>query len=166
MVKIKTNLKIVICILVIAIGSVYGWHRFQTLPPPGPGITDSEAIRMPVWKGAIKIWQRYLIFGSGVETFAYSYYLDRPAEHNLLSEWDFLYNKAHNEYLNILATTGSLGFLSYLSLLGGTIWLIKKNPSLLGAYVSILVTNFFGFSVVIIGLYFFLIPAFYEIFET
>jgi putative inorganic carbon (HCO3(-)) transporter len=161
--KINFRLKIGICILVFIVGSLYGWHRYQTLPPPGPGVTDSEAIRKPVWEGAVKVWQRYPILGSGVETFAYSYYLDRPAEHNLLSEWDFLYNKAHNEYLNILSTTGTLGFLSYLSLLGGTLWILRRNPSLLAAYTTILVTNFFGFSVVIIGLYFFLIPAFNEI---
>ncbi len=109
-----------------------------------------------------------------METFAYSYYQDRPVEHNMLSEWDFLYNKAHNEFLNILATTGTVGFLSYLGIIGFFAVHVLKGltlqrqgetlvNALFAAYVSILVTNFFGFSVVIIGLYFFLIPAFYEI---
>ncbi|MBI4099735.1 O-antigen ligase family protein [Candidatus Microgenomates bacterium] len=124
------------------------------------GVSESGDIRKVVWSGALKVWQRYPIFGSGVETFAYAYYLDRPAAHNLLSEWDFLYNKAHNEFLNILATTGTVGMLAYLGLIGTSIWLLRKNPSLLAAYVSILVTNFWGFSVVIIGLFFFLLPAF------
>jgi O-antigen ligase len=49
-----------------------------------------------------------------VETFAYSYYNFRPAQHNQLSEWDYLYNKAHNEFLNFLSTTGAFGLATYL----------------------------------------------------
>lgn len=81
------------------------------------GGTDSGEIRMIVWKGAIDVWRRYPLLGSGVETFAYSYYLDRPVAHNHVSEWDFLYNKAHNEFLNLLATTGIVGVFSYVLLL-------------------------------------------------
>ena len=60
------------------------------------GGTESGKIREIVWKGALQVWLHYPIFGTGVETFAYSYYKYRPAEHNLVSEWDFIYNKAHN----------------------------------------------------------------------
>ncbi|MCG2692375.1 O-antigen ligase family protein, partial [Microgenomates group bacterium] len=56
------------------------------------GGSSSLLIRRVVWQGAIDIWKHYPLFGSGVETFAYSYYNFRPASHNLLSEWDFLYN--------------------------------------------------------------------------
>ncbi len=133
---------------------------------PTISITESGDIRNIVWEGALKVWQRYPVFGSGVETFAYSYYKDRPVAHNLVSEWDFLYNKAHNEYLNILATTGLVGTLAYLSILGVyTWWFLKSKKDVLtialyAGWTTILVTNFFGFSVVIIGLFFFLIPAF------
>lgn len=129
-------------------------------------ISESGDIRSVVWQGAIDVWKRYPIFGSGVETFAFSYYLDRPVAHNMLSEWDFLYNKAHNEFLNILATTGTVGMITYLSIIGVFTWWVwkqKKNllvVTLYAAYASILVTNLLGFSVVIIGLFFFLIPAF------
>jgi O-antigen ligase len=54
------------------------------------------------------------LFGTGVETFAYAYYFVRPQAHNLTSEWDYLYNKAHNEYLNYFATTGFIGLGTYL----------------------------------------------------
>ena len=163
-------------VVTVITGSLVGWHWYQNLPTPGPGITESEAIRKPVWEGAIKIWQRYPVFGSGVETFAYSFYLDRPASKNLDSEWDFLYNKAHNEYLNLLATTGTVGIVTYFSvILTFIFWIIynlkftihnSNHQMVLGlaaAYISILITNFFGFSVVIIGLYFFLIPAFAQL---
>ncbi|MBI2009943.1 MAG: O-antigen ligase family protein [Candidatus Chisholmbacteria bacterium] len=87
-------------------------------PPPlvETGGSDSGVIRQIVWQGAIDVWRHYPILGSGVETFAYSYYNFRPPEHNLVSEWDFLYNKAHNEYLNFLATTGLAGLGTYLLL--------------------------------------------------
>ena len=168
-VPISNKLKLLTCAVALIIGSVVGIKWYQNLPAPGPGVTDSEAIRKPVWEGAVRVWERYPVFGSGVETFAYSFYKDRPASKNLDSEWDFLYNKAHNEYLNLLATTGTIGFLSYLGILGVfSIWIIRRRRELLvsalfAAWVTILVTNFFGFSVVIIGLYFFLIPAWAKI---
>ena len=180
LVNIPNRIKILISILVLVLGISFGIHWYQGLEPtPSGTITDSEAIRKPVWEGAIKVWQRYPVFGSGVETFGYSFYLDRPASKNLDSEWDFLYNKAHNEYLNLLATTGTVGFITYLLVIGAFCFEMLKIvqhdtkviPSatrdlvlaIFAGWVTILVTNFFGFSVVIIGLYFFLIPALCEI---
>lgn len=138
------------------------------------GGTDSSKIRLIVWEGAISAWKKNPIFGSGVETFAYAYYKTRPVAHNLTSEWNFLYNKAHNEYLNYLATTGIIGLGAYLFIIGFFLFLairILKNAdfkeeknilalALISGYLSILVTNFFGFSVVMVNLYLFLIPAF------
>ena len=136
------------------------------------GGTESGQIRFIVWQGALDIFKHNPIFGSGVETFAYSYYQYRPPEHNLTSEWDFLYNKAHNEYLNYLATTGIVGFGTYMLVIGTFIyWCIKrimdKNhnsyfiilASILAAYISYLIYNFFLFSVVIIAIFFYLFPA-------
>ena len=131
-------------------------------------ISESSDIRKIVWQGAVEIWKHYPLFGTGPETFAYSYYWFRPREHNDLSEWDFLYNKAHNEYLNFAATTGTVGLIGYLGLIGAIIfWFAKsfsktKKPltaALLAGFASILVTNFFGFSVVAVALFFFLFPA-------
>ena len=143
--------------------------------PTGIIISSSTDIRKVVWQGAIRVWQHYPIFGSGVETFAYSYYNFRLRSHNDLSEWDFLYNKAHNEYLNYLATTGIFGLSTYFLMIGWfLIWSLKKifnkNSleirnlilviSILAGYVSILATNFFGFSVVPVAILFWLFPAF------
>ncbi len=156
----------------------------QTTPPPAvesttgttsleSGGTESGEIRKIVWKGAIDVWRHYPVFGSGVETFAYSYYNFRPVEHNQTSEWDFLYNKAHNEYLNFLSTTGVVGLGSYLFLivmfLGWSVYKLKAqshttypilHTSFFAGFISILVTNFFGFSVVNVATLFFLYPAF------
>lgn len=92
-----------------------------TVAAPAGG-TESGEIRKIVWQGALDLWRTYPWFGSGVETFAYSYYQVRPVAHNMVSEWDFLYNKAHNEFLNFLATTGLVGLIAYLVLLAGIVW--------------------------------------------
>ncbi|KKR48072.1 MAG: hypothetical protein UT85_C0043G0004 [Candidatus Levybacteria bacterium GW2011_GWA2_40_16] len=126
----------------------------------------------------------------GVETFAFAYYKYKPAGQNLTSEWNFLYNKAHNEYLNYLATTGLFGLGTYIIMIAVFLWVVlakitnsfanfanklanvreKYEPispqnsifvlALVSSYMSILVTNFFGFSVVITNVYLFMIPAF------
>ena len=144
------------------------------------GGTESGTIRKYVWQGAITAWRsstKIFLIGTGTETFAFAFYQFRPAQHNLTSEWDFLYNKAHNEYLNYLATTGLFGLGSYLLLLGTFMfWFIKSQISklktqnktnefrilevaLFAGWLSILFTNFFGFSVVIMQIFLFLFPA-------
>lgn len=140
------------------------------------GGTESGKIRLIVWRGALEIFKHYPLFGSGVETFAYAYYQFRPVEHNLVSEWDFLYNKAHNEYLNYLANTGVVGLGSYSIIIITFIirlavefqapLILKRRVSnhlllfsLLASYISYLVQNIFGFSVVIIAVFFYLFPA-------
>ena len=186
------------------------WHRL-TAPqatvepaPAGPALesggTESGAIRRIVWQGAWDIARDHPLFGTGVETFAFAYYKYRPLEHNITSEWDFLYNKAHNEYLNYAATTGFVGLGAYLLMIGWfVVWSLKQVNSkyearnskqylnsneenskrfehlnlfrisdfgfrilfigLFCGWLSILVTNFFGFSVVVVALFFWLIPA-------
>jgi Ca2+/Na+ antiporter len=178
------------------------------IQPTGPvlenGGTDSGIIRSYVWLAAIRAWlsaPKTIAIGTGTETFAFAFYQYKPIAHNLTSEWDFLYNKAHNEYLNYLTTTGIFGLGSYLFLLGViTFWflthirknfLLKTNKeekvtakkmhrhlpvmntqptatesehdllimSIFLGWFSILITNFFGFSVVIIQLLLFLLPA-------
>lgn len=153
-------------------------------------ITDSADIRKIVWKGALNLGFMYPFFGTGVETFAYSYNFVRPIEHNYTSEWDFVYNKAHNEYLNYFATTGFFGFFAYIFLIISVLFYFYKKivfyqkskekflslkeefkkdnknddflflTIILFSYFTILITNFFGFSTVVINLYFYLLPGF------
>ncbi|MFH1188384.1 MAG: O-antigen ligase family protein, partial [bacterium] len=153
-----------------------------TTPAPltqGPvletGGTESGVIRKYVWQAAMNAWKttpKNMLIGTGTETFAFAFYQYKPIGHNQTSEWDFLYNKAHNEYLNFLATTGIFGLGSYLFLIGTIIfWFIKflirsqmKQSDifiigLFSGWLSLLITNFFGFSVVVTQLLFFLLPA-------
>ena len=146
----------------------------QNLTQPLPNtqainITPSSKIRMIVWEGALKLGQKYPWFGTGVETFAYAYNFTRPMAHNLTSEWNFVYNKAHNELLNYLATSGYFGLVSYLLMflvfvvLGIQAWKdpLLKNFGLfyLASLLAIFMMNFFGFSTTATNLLFYLLPA-------
>lgn len=142
------------------------------------GGTESGDIRRIVWSGALKLIQKHPLIGTGPETFAYTYYWERPVAHNNTSEWDYLYNKAHNEYLNIAATTGLLGLFAYLyfhyAVFSTSLITISKSkkinqedddnlrklyPVLGAAITSFTVTNFFGFSVIPVYLLMILIAA-------
>lgn len=131
------------------------------------GGTESGDIRKIVWSGALELVKDHPFLGTGPETFAYSYYWTRPIEHNYVSEWDFLYNKAHNEYLNFAANTGLIGLAAYLAFhyfiaaqslqvpSSKTKKAKQQNreliiflPALLASIISFTITNFFGFSVI------------------
>jgi putative inorganic carbon (hco3(-)) transporter len=148
-------------------------HEAVKAPKGAPiKITDSSVIRKIVWQGAFSLGLEYPWFGSGVETFAYAYNFLRPFQHNDTSEWDFVYNKAHNELFNYFATTGFVGLITYLLFFVMVALHIRKLfqdelnreeklllATLLAAFLSIFVTNFFGFSTSTINLFYYLIPA-------
>jgi O-antigen ligase/Flp pilus assembly protein TadD len=125
---------------------------------------DTGSIRLIIWQDAWEIFKHYPLTGSGLETFGESFYKFRPAEMNQTPEWDFLFNRAHNEYLNFMATTGIIGTLAYLGLLGSffyLVWLkIKHLPTkerlflaaATGSTVGYLVQNIFSFTVVPLAL--------------
>ncbi len=138
------------------------------------GGSESSDIRLIVWKGALEIFKQHPLFGTGVETYAYAYYQVKPVAHNLTSEWDYLYNKAHNEYLNYLATTGAFGLGTYLLIIGFfAFYAIKTtfkeekrdyfpiSAGIIAGYIAILISNFFGFSVVVVNLFLFIFPLFF-----
>lgn len=131
-------------------------------------ITDSGKIRLIVWKGAWELFKRYPVFGTGPETFGISYFFTRPAEHNMISEWNYIYNKAHNEFLNYLATEGIIGFSAYIALVIMPMiislysYLKTKNLFYLviaAGFLNININNFTGFSTTTTSLYIFLLNA-------
>lgn len=157
----------------IFLAGTIGVQKLLSPVPPSFDLnqgTDSGSLRLIVWQGAIKVWQRYPLTGSGPGTFAYSFYQDRPIEHNLTSEWDFLYNKAHNEFLNYLAETGIIGWLTYVLYLGGMAVLLWRKAArspqtesvgqaALASMIGISIAHLFGFSIVMTNVLLFLLPA-------
>ncbi|MCL5003873.1 MAG: O-antigen ligase family protein [Patescibacteria group bacterium] len=138
---------------------------------PTTSSIDTGDIRLDVWRGALNLWEsnpKVFILGTGPETFAYAFLPFRPASLNFTTEWDFLYNKAHNYYLDILSGTGLLGFFAYCWF---SFSVIKRQWStdtktlnladlLFYGWFTILVTNFFGWPTVSLSLIFFSFPLF------
>ena len=157
--KLKLSKKLIIIFSVIcALCSVI---IFKPTPvDPKLNVTSSTDIRKIIWGGAINVAKLYPFFGTGPETFAFSYYWVRPATHNTTSEWEFLYNKVHNEYLNYLATSGFIGLFAYLFFIISSITYIYKNRQfeILAAFISIQITSFAGFNVATTSLFLFLLP--------
>lgn len=77
-------------------------------------VTDEVTIdnygsgRIVIWKNALEIVPKYLWLGSGIDTFGYVYSKHSPG---------LYYDKAHNEYLQILVTEGIISLVLYLGLL-------------------------------------------------
>jgi O-antigen ligase len=175
-------------VIIILIGTPFNPLVSSSIPQsPTPALegggTESGVIRQIVWQGATELIRSHPLLGTGPETFAYTYYQARPIAHNYVSEWDFLYNKAHNEYLNIGATTGLIGLAGYIlfhiSLVYLALTKIKSKPRskaegqdqltsrsfqavVLGSIITFTVTNFFGFSVIAVYLLITLIASFFN----
>ena len=96
-------------------------------------IEDYGSGRITIWKNALKIVPKYFWLGSGIDTFGYVY---RNGGH-------VYYDKAHNEYLQILITEGIFSLILYLGLLL-TLFVdgIKSNSKL----VWVLMMAFVGYA--------------------
>lgn len=70
---------------------------------------ESGARRFLVWKEAVTLTPKYWLFGSGLDTFGEAY-------HSVFPVRDEYFNKAHNEYIQILITQGLPALLCYFTL--------------------------------------------------
>jgi O-antigen ligase len=136
---------------------------------PGQKSIDTGDIRLGVWSGALRLWfssPKNFLIGTGPETFAYAFLPYRQVSLNKTTEWDFLYNKAHNYFLDLLATTGIFGLLSFsLFSIISTSQVLKSGAPpnslqrfMLYGWATTFVTNFFGWPTVTLSLLFFLYP--------
>lgn len=75
----------------------------------GEVTVESGARRFLVWKESITLTPKYWLFGSGLDTFGEAY-------HGVFPVRDEYFNKAHNEYIQILITQGVPALICYLTL--------------------------------------------------
>jgi len=112
--------------------------------------------RIKIWKESLKVVPKYLLHGVGIDNFYYAFG-DKP-----LIYGRYYYDKAHNEYLQILITQGIFSLLCYLSLyfiivMDGLINSFKdKKIYLLLPVVGYLVQAFFNISVIEVAPIFFI----------
>ncbi len=123
-------------------------------------LSDPGYIRTFLWKGTINMIKanpKRIILGTGPETFAYEFQKYRPQELNYSSEWNFVFNKPHNYYLELLSNTGLFGTIPYLAIL--VISLRKRDKFLTPGLVALYITNMFGWPTVTTTLLFWLFLA-------
>ncbi len=120
-------------------------------------VSDTGFIRKGMAEGSFKLAissVKNFFIGTGPETFPYEFQAFRPAYLNYSSEWEFILNKPHNYYLEILVEQGILGLVMYFWLV---FYIFKRMPKILiPGFIAFLVTNFFGWPVVATSLIFWL----------
>jgi len=123
----------------------------------GYKVSDPGFIRLGLWKGSLNLFlssPKVFLIGVGPETFPYAFQPFRLNSLNYSSEWDFVFNKPHNYYLEVLTELGLVGLIAYLLILYS---LAKKLPVyILPGFVGFMVTNLFGWPVVATSLLFWL----------
>lgn len=104
--------------------------------------------RMYIWKHTLRVVPDHLAYGVGIDNFAYAFG-GKP-----LSMKSWIFDKAHNEYLQILICEGIFALLAYLAFYGsitlkGIKYSIKNNELfLILPVIGYLVQAFFNISVI------------------
>ncbi len=123
--------------------------------PQSYKVSDPGLIRLGLWKGSLGMASsdlRSLVVGRGPETFAYEFPFFREDFLNYSSEWNFILNKPHNYYLEILVESGVLTLVAYLLLIGYT--LKSKQHYLVAGLVAFYTSNVFSWPTVSTSLMF------------
>ena len=107
--------------------------------------------RMFIWKRAVNVAMAHPVLGTGPDSFFQAF---APYQQEALAVTDVYFDKAHNEYLQILVCTGFAGLISYLLLLIGALKRgfarLKKDRSVqpyLATVIAYLIQAFFNISV-------------------
>jgi len=123
--------------------------------PQSYNVSDPGLIRLGLWKGSVRTAfssPRNLLLGTGPETFPYQFPFFREDFLNYSSEWDFILNKPHNYYLEILVESGAVALVVYFFIMVKT--LKAKNTFLVAGLVGFYATNIFGWPTVCTSLLF------------
>ncbi len=93
-----------------------------------------------------------LLLGIGPETFPYEFPFFREDFLNYSSEWDFILNKPHNYYFEILVELGVIALVFYLLIMVKTLG--HENKFMVAGVLGFYVTNIFGWPTVCTSLLF------------
>ncbi|MFH1379399.1 MAG: tetratricopeptide repeat protein [bacterium] len=81
-----------------------------------------------IWRDTLSMWKSSPVFGRGLGTF--HIYFPEYASEKLKKIWPqhkYIINDAHNEYLQILAESGIVGFSLFWWIIGAYLWIIWKR---------------------------------------
>jgi O-antigen ligase len=118
-----------------------------------------------LWQAAIKIVTARPLIGTGPDTFGQSYFWVRPKAHNQIPDWDLIYNKPNNQYLQVATGSGILGLTTYIAIIASVIYVFKKIKKdklsilIFSGWIGVIVANFFSSVSSTSQLTFYLFPA-------
>ncbi len=100
---------------------------FSITPPIGEGAQNPiyekarnfpRELQLPLeasWKVSVSAFRDSPFWGSGPATFLFDFTQHKPIEFNQTKIWNLRFDSAFNEYLQVLATLGGVGFFALLS---------------------------------------------------
>jgi putative inorganic carbon (HCO3(-)) transporter len=107
--------------LIVALALFLGPERTVARFAPG-AVGEQAGGRRDTIAAAIRLWERFSIFGSGHGTFQTVVSMEQDRDLGRI------YNHAHNDYAEIAATAGTLGFvIAVVTLLGGYVALVRMT---------------------------------------
>ncbi len=102
-----------------------------------------EISRIDYWANALAMFRDFPLFGTGLGTFKYAYFLYGR-------ETGFVHH-AHNEYLESLADMGGLASVAFFALLGILVfsllrmWIVRRHPEVKPMVLGVLTALFAAF---------------------
>ncbi len=104
-------------------------RRFKTLSH----LTEAGQLRFIWWQNSLDMIKQKPVLGYGLETQHLNFVRYYQPEFAALEAINQIPDRAHNDILDILLTSGFLGLVSYLFLIGSVFWLglrhiFKPNP--------------------------------------
>jgi O-antigen ligase len=109
---------VVLTALVFFLGAGRTVGRFT----PSAGERETFGGRRIGITAAVRVWERFSLMGSGLGTFS------RVVSMEQREDLDRLYNHAHDDYIELAATTGTLGIvIALVTLAGGYVTLVRMT---------------------------------------
>ncbi len=131
----------------VCLGNVRGrWREIASLKE------NSNVARMEGWKAGLRVWRSVPLIGSGPDTFFQSFRPYRSLAYVRSAGGSVTQADAHNDFVQIAATQGTLGLLAFLVL---AIAFLRRLPAVirvpgsagfLAAMAGLILQNQFNFS--------------------
>ncbi len=170
--KIKNIIGLSFLILILLGGIAYGFRNSPLLEKTALGrVVDLkiEHARIITWQISLSMWQERPLLGWGEENFesGFSKYF-KPELFLYETSW---FDKPHNKYLEVLTSSGLLGLLAYLGIIGTLVFYLKflsrKRKTITiffsGLMIAYLFQNIFAFDTPVSYFAFFGLMAFLDV---
>jgi len=137
--RTSVPLKVLIVSLLCLAGMVGFFWRYSSYLERG---ATSATARMDYWRAAVRAFAERPLLGSGPGTFMASYRRLKPPQAEMA-------RLAHNDYLQQASDSGALGFITFSTFIGGSLWMLyrghRSDPVRFVVWLSLLGLSLHGF---------------------